>query len=78
MAISKKLKFCGTFKIFVNTEKKKTYWKFQNATPPTVLVQSEPSFVLNKAVKGEYKVMDILATLANIKHFGDLLAQVCG
>ena len=31
--------------------------KIYNATPPTVLIQSEPNFMINKAVIGEYKLI---------------------
>ncbi len=33
-------------------------WKFQGATPPTVLGHSESNFVINKAVIGEYKIIN--------------------
>ncbi len=30
-------------------------WKFQNATPPTVFIRSEPNLIINKAVIRECK-----------------------
>ncbi len=36
------------------------WWKFQNATPPTVFIQSGPNFMINKAVIRQYNVMDTL------------------
>ncbi len=38
-----------------------------NATPPTVLIQSEPNFMINKAVIGEYKTDKCFGDLSIIK-----------
>ncbi len=34
--------------------------KFHNSTPPTVLIQSEPNFMISKAAIGEYKLINVL------------------
>ena len=36
-------------------------WKIHNASPPTVLICSEPNFMINKLVIKEYKVTNVLA-----------------
>ena len=56
-------------------------WKFQNATSPTVFIQSGPNFMINTAVIGEYKVMDILAICQKLKilwHFEILTWESMG
>ena len=35
--------------------------EFRNTTPPTVFIQSEPNFVINKAIIWEYKFVNFLA-----------------
>ncbi len=42
-------------------------WKFQNATPPTVCIQFEPNFMINKAVIRAYNVMDISTICQKVK-----------
>ncbi len=42
-------------------------WKFQNAIP-TVFIRSEPNFMINMAVTGEYKVIDILAIYQKLRN----------
>ncbi len=43
--------------------------EISNTSPPTVLIRSEPTFMTNKAVIRECKVMDILAICQKIKKF---------
>ena len=42
-------------------------WKFQNATLPTVLIRSEPIFIINNAAIREYKVVNVLAICQKLK-----------
>ncbi len=42
-------------------------WKFQNAPPRTVLIRSEPKFMINKVVTRECKIVNVLAICQNLK-----------
>ncbi len=42
--------------------------KIQNATPPPVFIRSDPNFIINKLLVGEYNVMEILAICQNFRN----------
>ncbi len=41
--------------------------EFQNSTLPTLLIRSEPNFMINKAVIRAYKVINVLAICPKLK-----------
>ncbi len=65
--LSKNKNFMALFfflEIFVNTGPYGC-WKFQNATTPTVLMPSEPNFMINKVAIREYKVINVWRSAEN-------------
>ncbi len=42
---------------------------FQNATPLTIFIQSEPDFIINKIVMQEYKVLNVPKIQKVLWHF---------
>ncbi len=61
LAICQILNILWHFEIFVDTGPYEGGARFQNATLPTVFIRCEPMFMINKAVTGEYKVINELA-----------------